>query len=102
MRLNTDAVKTEVEGFDPENHIPKGKQDEVFKLLKEFLKGVKEPPSWWAQWKEKKQEAQKAKQAAPKEASAPEAEDKTNKGDDKESQKASILFCSWRSLISSW
>ena len=86
LRLNTDAVKTEVEGFDPENHIPEGKQAEVFKILKEFLKGVKEPPSWWAQWKDKREKAKATKQAASKETDA-EAGEKTTKAKDDEKKE---------------
>ena len=82
LGLNIDAVKTEVQGFDPEDDIPAGKQNEVFKLLKEFLKGVKEPPSWFSNWKEKR--ADKAKQVAKeKDASAPAGESETNKVADK-------------------
>ena len=52
LGLNFDAVKEEVDGFDPEKDIPKTKQNEVYKIVKEFLKAVKEPPSWFAQWKD--------------------------------------------------
>ena len=77
LGMDIDAVKTEIEGFDPESHIPPGKQNEVFKILNQFLKGVKAQPSWFAQWKEKKAETAKAKQAAGK-----DGEDQTTKGDD--------------------
>ena len=40
--------------FDPENEIPAKLSNEAFKLIREFLKPVKSPPSWFAQWKEKR------------------------------------------------
>ena len=76
LGMDIDAVKPEIEGFDPESHIPPGKQNEVFKILNQFLKGVKAQPSWFAQWKEKKAETAKAKQAAGK-----DGEDQTTNGE---------------------
>ena len=61
LGLNFDAVKKEVDGFDPEKDIPKTKQNEVFRIVKDFLKAVKEPPSWFAQWKDTRAEAMKTK-----------------------------------------
>ena len=83
--LNIDVVKTELEGFDPERDIPAGKQSEVFRILKEFLKAVKEAPSWFAQWKANRAEAMKAKLDS-KNASAADDADKT-KDDDGAEQK---------------
>ena len=59
--LNIDVVKTDAEKLDPEKDIPEKKQSEVFRILKDFLRGVKEPPSWFAPWKTHRAEAMKAK-----------------------------------------
>lgn len=63
--LNIDSVKTCLEGFEAEKDIPSGKQGaEVFKILKDFHKTTKDPPSWFSQWKENKAAEMKDKKKA--------------------------------------
>ena len=52
--------------FDPENEIPVKLSNEAFKLIREFLKPVTSPPSWFAQWKEKRSTQWKEKIVKPK------------------------------------
>ena len=52
--------------FDPENEIPAKLSNEAFKLIREFLKPVTSPPSWFAQWKEKRSTQWKEKLVKPK------------------------------------
>ena len=86
--LNIDAVKNDVEGFNPESDIPTGKQSEVYKIVREFLKGVKEPPEWYAQWKDKKAEAMKAKlEAKTVPGDAEKTKDKDDDDDDEAEEK---------------